>query len=263
MSEGESVDWLVEISQLIDSVRDAIVDATRQDLVGIYLSGSYVGSDFDPDVSDIDLIAVLNSGVSQETAVALQQIHNQLEGSYPPWKDRIEVIYVGASDLREFRTSHGHIAVISPGEPFHVIELSADWVLSWYPARLDARPLVGPPVSEVIPVIHEAEYIAALRDQLLRFRPRIDSTSTPGSQAYAVLSMCRGLRTLRYRDRLSKAQAAAWAEAEFPQWAGLIHEAIVWRSHQWEHPQADGTDNFPRVQRFVADMLSEANLLPD
>ncbi|HLJ81962.1 MAG TPA: aminoglycoside adenylyltransferase domain-containing protein, partial [Ktedonobacterales bacterium] len=225
--------------------------------------GSYVGSGFDPDVSDIDLLAVLNTRISDETVASLRQMHLEIERRYPKWRDRIEVVYVNAADLGELRTAHGRMAVISPGEALHVKEMDGSWILVWYPARIDAIALVGPLLTGVIPQISEAEYLAALRKHLRRFRTRIDSGSTPGDQAYAVLSMCRGLRTLRHHDRLSKAQAARWAEAEFPQWAGLIREAEVWRTRQWERPQTDGSSTLPRVQRFVTEILVEVEAASD
>jgi hypothetical protein len=49
-------------------------------------------------------------------------------------------------------------------------------------------------------------------------------------------------------------KAAAWARKELPGWAGLIGEAITWRQHQWEVPQADGAATVPVVRRFIAEI---------
>jgi hypothetical protein len=99
-------------------------------------------------------------------------------------------------------------------------------VLDWYPAREDSHPLIGPPIRTLIPPIPTSEYTDELRGYLAGFRKRIDDDATAGSQAYAILSICRGLHTIRYGRRLSKREAAAWAQREFPRWANLIRQAV-------------------------------------
>jgi hypothetical protein len=50
-------------------------------------------------------------------------------------------------------------------------------------------------------------------------------------QAYAVLTMCRTLYTLQHGIVVSKPVAARWAqEALDARWAGLIEQALAWRS---------------------------------
>jgi hypothetical protein len=49
-------------------------------------------------------------------------------------------------------------------------------------------------------------------------------------QAYAVLTMCRALYTLRHGDVVSKTAAARWAQEALGQpWEGLIERALAWR----------------------------------
>jgi hypothetical protein len=50
---------------------------------------------------------------------------------------------------------------------------------------------------------------------------------------------------------VSKIQAADWAKVAFPEWAGLIEQALVWRSRMHEYgvyPQLPVRE----VARFVA-----------
>jgi hypothetical protein len=106
----------------------------------------------------------------------------------------------------------------------------------------------------VVPDTSFDEYAAAVRNYMRRFRERIPDDATPGSQAFAVLTMCRGLYTCVHREPASKLRAAAWAQKVLPEWAGLIREAVTWREHQWEAPQADGTATVPTVRRFIAEI---------
>ncbi len=235
-----------------------IAATTGPALVGLYLGGSLATGDFDERMSDIDLLAVLSTEVSPSLAAHLERMHDELAADNPRWRGRIEVVYVSAVGLANFRVGSPRIAVISPGEPFHVISAGTDWVLTWYPARNSGIVLVGPPTGEVVPDISFEEYLDAVRNHMLHFRERIADDATRGLQAYAVLTMCRGLYTCVHGEQVSKSRAAAWAQREFPEWAGLIREAITWREHQWEVPQADGTATVPAVRRFVAEIAELA-----
>jgi hypothetical protein len=106
--------------------------------------------DFDSGVSDIDLIAVLTDSPSERLATRLSQMHAQLSQANPEWEDRIEVIYISRLGLANCRTDTTRIAVISPGEPFHVVEAGRDWILNWYPARENGVRLLGPPIDSLI-----------------------------------------------------------------------------------------------------------------
>ena len=50
--------------------------------------------------------------------------------------------------------------------------------------------------------------------------------ASPGALAYAALTMCRALRTVRAQAHGSKQEAAAWTREQMPQWAWLIDIAL-------------------------------------
>jgi hypothetical protein len=202
----------------------------------------------------VDFLAVLSTDVSPDLAAHLERMHDELAEDNPTLRGRIEAVYVSEAGLANFRVASPRIAVISPGEPFHVIRAGTDWILSWYPARCNSIALVGSPATDLIPDISFEEYCNATRNHMRRFSKRIAADSTLGSQAYAVLTMCRGLYTCLHSEQVSKLAAAAWAQREFPEWAVLIRHAIAWREHQWEVPQSDGTATAPVVRRFVSEM---------
>jgi predicted nucleotidyltransferase len=110
------------VASLLLSIREAIVTATASSLVGLYLIGSLATDDFDAGVSDIDLIAVLTDSPSELLAQRLSRVHADLASANPEWDDRIEVIYISERGLANCRTAPTTIAVISPGEAFHVVQ---------------------------------------------------------------------------------------------------------------------------------------------
>jgi hypothetical protein len=246
------------VAAVLDAVRQAILSVTGPPLVGLYLFGSLVSGEFDTLVSDIDLISVLADAPNEQLAARLRRMHEDLARARPDWDDRMEVIYISKDGLANCRTDTTTIGVISPGEPFHLVQAGRDWVLNWYPARENGVALIGPPIHTLIPPIPTAVYIDELRWYLADLTNRIDDDSTPRSQAYAILSICRGLHTIRHGDRLSKRQAASWAQHAFPQWADLIHRAVGWWDGQRDPDSQDGRTTVQETRTFVTEMTKLA-----
>jgi hypothetical protein len=239
---------------IVGVVRDAIVDAIGPSLVGLYVYGSLATGDFEPPVSDIDLIAVLRDPPDDALLRRLAQMHEDLERDEPEWRDRIEVDYISVRGLAECRTETTTIVRISPGEPLHVVEAGRDFLLDWYPARRDGIALLGPPIDTLLPPIPEAEYLEEVRMYLTTFRDRFDNDASPGSQAYAILTMCRGSFAIRSGERLSKRAAASRAITEFPRWSSLIDRALTWREQQGDDDRPDGSETVAETRAFIAEM---------
>jgi len=118
------------VDALLASIGQAIVTVTGSSLVGLYLFGSLASGDFDASVSDIDLLAVLADAPSERLVPHLSRMHADLAQANPDWDDRIEVIYISTQGLARCRTDTTTIAVISSGEPFHVVQAGRDWILN-------------------------------------------------------------------------------------------------------------------------------------
>jgi predicted nucleotidyltransferase len=246
------------VAAVLGAIREQVVAVTGSSLLGLYLFGSLATNDFDAEVSDIDLLAVLADAPRGRLVGRLRRMHADLARANPAWEDRIEVIYVSTHGLARCRTHPTTIAVISPGEPFHLVEAGRDWILNWYPARQHGVRLLGPPITTLIPPIPTAEYLQEVRRSLVGFTNRIADGAPPGSQAYAILTMCRGLYALRFGERLSKPAAAAWAQQAFPQWADLIRRALGWRQRQRDPDWQDGAATVAATRSFVAEMANLA-----
>jgi predicted nucleotidyltransferase len=200
------------------------------DLVGLYVYGSWVTGGFDPEVSDVDIVAVSSQEARSLDIASLGHMHDALIDRFPEWTDRLEIVYVGRATLRSFRTSHGSLAVVSPGEPLHIRdERPADWLQNWYLVRETGVCLFGADVSAIIPAISWDEFAAATvryADEL-RDRSRLDANGD--AVAYTVLTMCRALRVARTQTLGSKQEAASWARDRMPEWAWLIDAALECR----------------------------------
>lgn len=91
-------------------------------LVGVYLYGSLLSGDFDPDTSDLELLAVTEQTVSTREYKA----------------------------LKTFKTRTSAIVTISPGEPMHVIKAGIDWIINWYEIQEKGAAFVSFATSRVL-----------------------------------------------------------------------------------------------------------------
>src|SRR3990172_2250808 len=92
-----------DINRLLESLLSRMRHIFRERLVGLYLYGSLTTGDFDPESSDIDLLAAASSDVSGAEFDALRVMHVDFARDNPAWEDRVEVAYLSVAALRTFR----------------------------------------------------------------------------------------------------------------------------------------------------------------
>lgn len=197
-------------------------------LVGRYLFGSVATGSYLEGISDVDTVTILRDDPNEAQFESLAELHGRISWDLPTWKDRVEVVYLTSEALVASLVRPARAARISPGEPFDRIHIDRAWLIDWYRLRVDGVVLEGPAIGTIVPPIEHAEYVEAVRLHLLAWPP-IEESPFLGELAYAILSMCRGLRTVRLGEPGSKTEAARWAGELIPRYASLIGEAIEWR----------------------------------
>ncbi len=157
-------------------------------------------------------------------------MHDRVAREHPEWDDRVEVIYIGADALATFRTRESTIGAISPGEPFHTKGAGIDWLINWYLIQRYGRVLRGPPFTEFVPPIDDADFIVSSRSLAHLMRPGLDATTTTRSRAYYLITFCRALVTVTTGEMPSKPRALAWTRERMPEWGTLLDRcAAIWR----------------------------------
>lgn len=215
------------MQSLLEELASDLQDAHGDDLIGIYVYGSYVSGGFDPGVSDLDLVTVTSRDADQLDLAGLGGTHVAFAARHPEWDDRIETVYVGLDTLRSFRTSRGRLAVISPGEPFHLRDDPVvAWVQNWYLVRETGVALFGPPATSVVPSVSWPEFVDASRRYAAEIAAKDLDDSSPGHLAFIILTMCRARRAVETGTYGSKQEAAAWARERDPDRAWLIDAAL-------------------------------------
>jgi predicted nucleotidyltransferase len=240
-----------DINRLLESLLYRLRHVFQARLAGLYLYGSLVTGDFDPDCSDIDLLAITSSQITASEFEALRSMHVDLTRDNPEWDDRLDVVYLPVTALREFRTEKSLI-VISPGEPFHIREGEAlkDWLQNWYLVRESGLTLFGLSPKAIIPQITQEEFVEAIRRYAAEVREQVKHEMKRKGQPYTILTICRALYVLRTRQQASKKAAAIWAQAELPEWSRLIQSSLAWRQ-AWREEDIDHAATHSETARFV------------
>jgi hypothetical protein len=213
-------------AQLLEAQRQVLGDR----LLALYLFGSATAGSFEAGISDVDTVAVLATDPTEEDLANLANMHERLIDEAPAWNDRVEVDYLSAPALTDFRSRSWPAARISPGEPFHRIQIDQRWVLDWYQVLVFGVTLYGPPPQNLIPPISHEEFVKAARQQLREWPDRLTKDVNSGGVAYAVLTTCRAFRVCRTGEYVSKKEAAEWAGVQLPQFDSLITDALAQRS---------------------------------
>jgi predicted nucleotidyltransferase len=250
-----------EAAPLLAEVPGLLQRALGADLLALYVYGSLTSGDFDEGVSDIDLLAVTALTPDLGQFERLDGVHGEIVSAHPAWDDRLEIAYVSAEALRTFRTERRDIGIISPGEPFHMKDAGADWLVNWYVVREMGVTLFGPPAAAFIAPITTAEYVEGVRDYGVEWLTRAPELRTRHAQAYAIITLCRAVYTLRHGEYVTKKCAAEWAMGELPEWAALIRNALAWRmAFREQGVNHDAT--LAETWRFVKEMTGRIAALP-
>jgi predicted nucleotidyltransferase len=241
-----------DVDALLDLLGGRIRALLGPKLLGLYLTGSLVTGDFDPLVSDVDLLAVTSVALSRRDVERLAAMHAALATQEPRWQNRIEVAYLSRAALRTYRTRTSTMAVTSPGEPFHTKPAGRDWLLNWFVVRERGVALHGPPPAAFIGPISAEEVTLAVHEGAEWRRARVPRHRN--GQVFTILTMCRALHTVETGELASKRQAAAWAASALPEWAGLIEGALTWWREHWYDQDVDHEATAADTVAFVDDL---------
>ncbi|MCA9913130.1 MAG: DUF4111 domain-containing protein [Anaerolineae bacterium] len=197
-------------------------------LLGLYLYGSLTVGGFDS-ASDVDTVAILREMLTEEEFSRLDAMHGEIVAQLPQWNNRIEIIYATQQGIQTYDTHISQQAVISPGEPFHIVEAGQDWVMNWYFVREYGITLYGAAPQTLIPPIPKAVFLQAAYDTADEWEGRMGDLPGLPWQSYSILTLCRAYYTVTHGEHVSKQDAAEWVSSQLPQYAPQIQQALEWR----------------------------------
>jgi len=250
-SERGEADALV--AELASELQRCLGDA----IVGAYLYGSLAAGDFDPTLSDLDLLIALRDDVDDAQLADLGALHRGFEARHGGWAGRVDASYLAAAALQHCKEHELAIVVISPGEPLHRTRTSPGWLMNWHAVREQGVSLQGPDPSNLIPRIRHEDFLAAVRVHMQEMPGRTSASTDPRFHAHAVLTGCRALFSAYEAGQASKPQAAAWARQRQPEWARLVDDALALRRRLGRDPSPDFRDEAVAFLEFVQAAIVE------
>jgi hypothetical protein len=217
------------LSLVLAGVREVLGDR----LVGLYLHGSLALGDFEPLRSDIDFVAVTEDALPEDTVQALRAMHAKITASGLEWAGKLEGSYIPRAAIRRYDPENALHPALRVDGSFDIDYHGSDADLQRHVLREKGITLFGPPAHTLVePVESDTLRRAALGILREWWVPQIGEPFRLYSreyQAYAVLTMCRILYTVRQGDVVSKPAAARWMLAETGErWADLIDRALAW-----------------------------------
>lgn len=245
-----------DINAIVDDLAQGLAAILGSNLVGFYLTGSLSYSDFNPESSDIDLLALVRERVSPEELRLLKDLHFQIEASYTKWAERIECSYTPLEMLENILPPKEPRPYIGEGRFYDEAHYGNEWLINNYLLYQHGITLFGPDFRTLMPPVEIADVQkACIRDLFKEWQPKITDPgylSNSHYQSYVILNLCRILYTVMRGAAGSKKVSAAWVKDYAPQWRDLIETAEKWKYGDVMDRQAE-TIGFIR---YAVDKLS-------
>ncbi|WP_246727707.1 aminoglycoside adenylyltransferase domain-containing protein [Chelativorans sp. Marseille-P2723] len=233
-------------------------------LLAVYLHGSAVSGCLRPQ-SDIDLLAVIGSPMTEAQRKGLLSALLQISGRYPApvgGPRCIEVMVFLEENIAppdfparaEFIYGEWLRSAFEAGElcwpisdPEHTLVLAQ--------AAREAFPLFGPSAKALLPKIQSEHIRHAMRDALPALLQRLN-----GDERNVLLTLARMWRTAMTGEFVAKDSAATWAAARMPELEAVAlnaaHEEYLGKVEvDWENLQAAARETAAYLYERVSKLL--------
>lgn len=254
------------IEPVVNNYLKMVEDRLPDFVTGFYLQGSLALGAFNPELSDIDFIALVSRSWNEQDIVRLRELHNVLQAIYQRWP--LEGIYVRMEDLAQ----GGNAAIphliqlkgkLKPGT--HLELNHVDW---WLLKQRGIR-LKGPEIEALELKVEWDLLLAGMKHNLNTYwmaytrRPdRIAWLFTEYGVAWAVLGVLRQYYSFKENDITSKSGAGEYALTQLPpEWHRLIREALNLRQQDTKSFYRTRTGRAVEAFRFMKYIIRECNSL--
>jgi predicted nucleotidyltransferase len=216
-----------ELESLFNSVSEQFLKLLGQNLVGIYVYGSLTQGAFDPARSDVDLVVATRRDLSDGQIERLGKWLDT-QAAANEWTTRLQMMIIASREIftMDARAVHYQFGKLrrdgSDGNP-----------IPWINILESGITLYGPRPSEFVPEITSEMVNDTMVRELGYLSEELGKTDSewrdmPKYRAYAVLTVCRILYTLRKDRIVSKPRAAIWALRTLPaEWHALVNAAVA------------------------------------
>ena len=200
-------------------------------LAGVYLHGSAVMGCWNPDRSDLDLLAVVREDMTDAEKLAFMDRVLELDEKGPAKGIEMSVVTLDACKPFVYPTpfilhySRMHTARYRRDPEDYIRKMKGtdrDLAAHFTVIRCRGRCLYGLPVEEVFGEVPEQDYLDSIREDISGAEEEI--TDNP---VYLILNLARVLAYIREKKVLSKEEGGTWGLANLPEeYRPLIRSAL-------------------------------------
>jgi predicted nucleotidyltransferase len=233
-----------DVRSQLDGLVSGLTRILDGDLVGVYLHGSLVLGCFNPQQSDVDVIAVTKRSLTEEHRRLLGEVALGSSGPYERprrYPYPLELSVLTEAQLRpwryptrfDFHYGESQRERFDAGEFQRAFPADHDFAAHITLLRKAGIALSGPAIADVFPAVPEADFADALmRDLAWSRQERLG--------LYAVLSASRVWATLAEGELHSKLSGSLWALDRAPEvFRPLIRRAVAVYSGEAEAAEFD------------------------
>ena len=141
-----------EVGNILKSLKKGLLDLFKNNIVGIYVTGSLTHGDFDAKNSDIDIFVVLHEKLTNKELVALNKLHTDIGRNNKAWNKRIEVSYITKDMLNHRKPPKETRPYVNAGKIWH-FPFGNEWLINLYSLHGEGVALYGTNPKKLFPDI--------------------------------------------------------------------------------------------------------------
>jgi streptomycin 3"-adenylyltransferase len=221
-----------------------------KNLIGIYLHGSLTMGCFNPNLSDIDFLAIVtNKLTTDEKKVIIDYLLAVDNGSQATSPEMSIITLDSLTNFRyptpfELFYDHAWHERYTEGKvDLEEQRFDDDLAMHYINIRERGICLYGKPIQEVIPIIPRDIRLTFVGYDLRWIEERLDTLPI----SYIVLNPCRAIAFLKEDKYMSKKEGGEWALSHLPtRFSGIIGQALAAYTAADEppHPEAGDIKDF-------------------
>lgn len=223
-----------DINEILNNLSREIKNLLGNNLMGLYLFGSLVYGDFNPESSDIDLVVITRLPIAPHELVLVKKMHHQIGEHNSKWRERLECSYTPIEMLKNIMPPKEPRPYFGGGIFYDEAPYGNEWIINNYLLLESSIALLGPAFKTLCHPIDIIEVQkACIRDLFQEWEPKLrDDEWLDNShyQSYLILNLCRILYTVFCKATASKKNSSEWVKHQFGStWDHLIEVAQNWQ----------------------------------
>ncbi len=253
-----------DLNDHLDLFQRRIREVLSNQLVGLYLQGSFAVGGFDRD-SDVDFVAIVRDELPPEIVALLNAMHDRLCDRANAWAGELEGSYFTKVQIGDLQFAGQPVPYVDRGHRRIEYSPHCNSLVVRAALRRHGVVLFGPPPDTLVPPIPRHALRREIHRVIVDWGGEIladpDRWNNRFYQSFIVLHHSRALHDLHRGFPGAKPDGAAWAKVHFgPRWHALIDRAWPARHNagQTARESADSAD-FLATLEFVRLTIARAS----